>query len=126
MGIPETLRYSREHEWLRATGDEALVGITAFAAEQLGDVVYVELPVAGGQVTAGQPFGTVESVKSVSELYAPVSGTLIEVNEALADAPEQVNADPYGTGWMIRVRMSDPAELNDLLDAAAYRALVAG
>ncbi|MDI3327380.1 MAG: glycine cleavage system protein GcvH [Alicyclobacillaceae bacterium] len=120
--IPENLRYSKEHEWVRAEGNRAVIGITDFAQSELGDIVFVELPSAGDEVQAGRTFGTVESVKTVSDLYAPVSGKVIEVNESLSDSPEKVNQDPYGEGWMIVVEMSNPAELEALLDAEGYRA----
>lgn len=123
VNIPGGLRYTREHEWLRP--EDGRVGITAFAVEQLGDIVFVELPAVGTQVHKGKAFGVVESVKAVSDLYAPVSGTVTEVNATLASAPERVNADPYGEGWMIRVEIADPAEVDALLDAEAYRALIA-
>jgi len=118
---PEDLLYTREHEWIRASGGRGTVGITHFAQEALGDVVYVELPEAGFELRAGEPFGAVESVKSVSDLYAPVSGTVVEVNRELAGHPELVNQDPYGEGWMVVVAMADPAELEQLLSAAAYQ-----
>jgi len=122
--VPEELRYTREHEWIRVAGGRGTVGITHHAQEQLGDVVYVELPAVGSEVKAGQPFGVVESVKSVSDLYAPVSGRVVAVNERLRDAPELVNQDPYGGGWMIEVELADPAELDRLLSAGDYRRLV--
>lgn len=122
-GVPEDLRYTAEHEWLRTEGDVVVVGITDHAQEQLGDVVYVDLPPAGAQVEAGQPFGEVESTKSVSDLFAPVTGTIAERNEELEERPELINDDPYGDGWMVRISL-DGAELpDDLLDAAAYRDL---
>ena len=121
---PEDLKYTREHEWVRPEGNEAVVGITWFAQDQLGDVVYVELPEAGREFQAGDVFGTVESVKTVSDLYMPVSGKVLEVHEELNDAPELVNQDPYGQGWMLRVEMSDPAELDRLLPADEYRQAV--
>ncbi|CAM3353903.1 glycine cleavage system protein GcvH [Hydrogenibacillus schlegelii] len=121
MEFPAELRYSREHEWVRVEGNRAYIGITDFAQDELGDIVYVELPEVGATVTAGEPFGTVESVKTVSELYAPVSGTVVEVNARLADEPELVNRAPYTDGWMIVVEMSRPEELAALLDAEAYR-----
>ncbi len=124
--IPTDLRYSKDHEWVRIEADEAVVGITDFAQEQLGDVVYVELPPVGQQVTQFKPFGVVESVKAASDLYAPVSGEVVAVNSELAKAPEKVNEDPYSSGWIIRVRLKDPAELNNLLDAGAYQAETAG
>lgn len=122
--VPEDLRYTREHEWIRIEGGRGVVGITHYAQSQLGDVVFVELPAEGREVRAGEPFGVVESVKSVSDLYAPVSGRVVATNARLADAPELVNQDPYGEGWMIAVEISDPAEVERLLDAAGYRALV--
>jgi len=117
---PEDLRYSREHEWARSENGRIRVGITDFAQDALGDVVYVDLPEAGTQVTAGQAFGEVESTKSVSDVFAPVSGTIVERNGALEDKPELVNEHPYGDGWLIAIDPSDPAELEGLLDAAAY------
>lgn len=122
---PKDLKYAREHEWVRVDGDIAVVGISDFAQDQLGEVVYVDLPSVGDTVTAGETFGEVESVKSVSELFSPLSGEITEVNDALSDAPETVNDDPYGDGWMIRIKMSDPDELGELLDAAGYEAFLA-
>lgn len=119
---PQDLRYTREHEWVRPEGDRGAIGITYYAQEQLGDVVFVELPKLGSQVEQGKPFGVVESVKTASDLYAPVGGEIVEVNEKLVDRPELVNQDPYGEGWMIVVRMSDPAQLNSLLTSAQYEA----
>lgn len=118
--IPENLSYTKEHEWISVDGDVATIGITAFAAESLGDIVFVELPKVGETITAGEPFGEVESTKSVSELYAPVTGEVVEVNEATSDAPEVINEDPFDQGWLLKVRTSDVPEL---LDAAAYAAL---
>ena len=118
---PAELKYTKDHEWVRVQGDTGLVGITHFAQQQLGDVVYVELPEPGTRLAAGQPFGTIESVKAVSELYAPVSGEVIEVNTALKDRPEEVNARPHDT-WMIKVRLANAAETDGLMDAAAYQA----
>ncbi len=123
--IPADLHYTKEHEWVRVEGDVATVGITAHAADQLGDIVFVELPPAGRAVEQFATFGVVESVKAVSDLFAPVGGEVVEANEALAGAPESVNSDPYGAGWMIRLRLADPAQLDALLDPAAYEALVA-
>lgn len=125
MEFPKELKYTVEHEWVRVEGDLATVGITAFAQDALGDVVFVELPAAGSAVTAGKTFGVVESVKAVSDIYAPVSGTIEEINEALPDAPEAINSSPYGDGWMIKIRMADPGQLARLLDAAAYQAHLA-
>lgn len=124
MDVPEDLRYSPEHEWARLEDGRVRVGITDFAQDALGDVVYVELPRVGSEVAANSTCSEVESTKSVSEIYAPVSGTIVEVNEALRDAPEAVNTAPYGEGWMFVLAPTDPAELDGLLDAAAYRALV--
>ncbi len=122
---PKDLKYDREHEWVRVDGDVATIGISHFAQDQLGEVVYVDLPKAGDLVNAGDTFGEVESVKSVSELYSPVSGEIVEVNDALDDAPETVNAEPYGDGWMIRVKLSDPAEVDGMMDADDYEAFLA-
>jgi glycine cleavage system H protein len=124
--VPPDLRYTKEHEWVRSVGDEATVGITEFAAHELGDVVFVELPAVGSRVQQLATFGVVESVKAVSDLFAPVTGEVIAVNEALVQTPELVNTDAYGEGWMIRIRMDDPAEVDALLEAAAYDALTAG
>ncbi|MCL6594204.1 MAG: glycine cleavage system protein GcvH [Alicyclobacillus sp.] len=123
--IPADLKYSKEHEWVRVEGNRAVIGITDFAQDELGDIVFVELPKVGAQVTANNTFGTIESVKTVSDLYAPVSGTVVDVNQALADAPERVNQSPYGDGWMIVVEMDRPEELHDLLDAQGYQAHIA-
>ncbi len=122
---PEELRYFKEHDWVRVAGDEATFGITWWAQDALGDMVYASLPDAGAAVTAGQPYGELESVKSVAEIFAPVSGEVVAANDALVADPALVNADPYGDGWLIRVRLSDPAELDGLMDAAAYRELLA-
>ena len=121
MEIPKGLRYSQEHEWVAVEDGIATVGVTDYAQEQLGDVVYVELPEVGAQVTKDEPFGVVESVKAVSDIFAPVSGTVTEVNKPLADSPETVNEDPYADAWMIRVEMSDPGELEDLMSAEEYQ-----
>lgn len=122
---PKDLRYSKEHEWVRVEGDEVVVGITDFAQEQLGDVVYVELPAVGQQIEQFKTFGVVESVKAASDLYAPVSGEVVAVNQELAKAPEKVNEDPYGSGWILKVRLKDKAELDALMDADAYEKEVA-
>ena len=122
MEFPDDLRYSKEHEWIRSEGDRVEIGITDFAQEELGDVVFVELPEAGATVEAMVPFGVVESVKAVSDLFAPVSGTVVEVNEELLDRPELINESPYGEGWMIVVEASNPEELQQLLSAADYQA----
>jgi len=121
---PEDLRYTKEHEWLEVRDGTATVGITQYAQAELGDIVYVELPKVGAAVVAGEPFGTVESVKAVSELFAPASGTVAEVNAALAANPERVNKDPYGEGWMIRIAMADAKEAESLMTAAQYRKYV--
>jgi glycine cleavage system H protein len=118
--VPENLQYSKDHEWLRVEGDTGTVGITDHAQNSLGDVVYVELPKVGETFTAHGTFGSVESVKAVSELYLPVGGEVTEVNESLQDEPEKVNTDPYGEGWMVRVRLADKGEVDSLLTAAEY------
>jgi glycine cleavage system H protein len=123
--VPTDLRYTREHEWVRVEDGVATVGITAHAADQLGDIVFVELPAVGAALSAGKAFGVVESVKAVSDLFAPVSGAVLETNGELAGRPELANADPYGDGWMIRISVSDAGELDALLDAAAYEAFAA-
>jgi glycine cleavage system H protein len=122
---PANYRYTKEHEWVNAAGSTATVGITDYAQHELGDVVFVELPKVGAQIKAGESLGTIESVKAVSEIYAPVSGEVIEVNPELAGAPEKVNADPHGAAWLIKVRLANPAELAALLDAAAYEKFLA-
>ncbi len=121
MELPADLRYTSEHEWIRLDGDEGTVGITDFAQEQLGDVVYVELPEAGTQLVQGDTFGSVESVKAVSDLFAPVSGEVLERNESLLDAPELVNTSPYGDGWLLKLRVEELTQVDALLDAASYR-----
>ena len=122
--VPKNLRYTREHEWAKQEGDRVRVGITAYAQEQLGDVVYLELPDVGDTVKRGESFGVVESTKAVSELFAPVSGKVVEVNDPLSDAPETINEDPYEEGWMIAIEPADPKEVDALMDAKAYRAFV--
>jgi len=117
---PEDLKYSREHEWVRLAGTTMRVGITSYAQEALGDIVYVSLPEVGARVQAGEPFGEVESTKSVSDVYAPASGEVVARNEVLDGSPELVNSDPYGEGWLIEVTVADPAALDELLDAAGY------
>ena len=118
---PADLRYTQDHEWVRVAGDRGTVGITDYAQNQLGDVVFLELPDVGRAIKAGENFGTVESVKAVSELFAPASGTVAEVNGALTEKPDAVNRDPYGEGWMIRITMADPKEVDGLMTAAQYR-----
>jgi glycine cleavage system H protein len=120
MDIPEHLKYSKEHEWVLVEGKTVTIGITDFAQDELGDIVYVELPEVGEKVVKDDPFGAVESVKAVSDVYAPVSGTVLEVNDVLPDTPETINDDPYGDGWMIRVEISDEEELRDLMSHEEY------
>lgn len=124
--VPADLRYSDEHEWVRVDGDTGEIGITAHAASRMGDVVFVELPEVGAQIAAGDTFGVVESPKAMADLYAPVSGEVVEINPALEDHPEFVSEDPYGAGWMIKVRLSDASEAGRLKDASAYTELIAG
>ncbi len=124
MNTPSNLKYSQDHEWVRVEGEFAYVGITDFAQDQLGEIVFVEIETVGETLSAGEVFGSVEAVKTVSELMLPVSGEIIEFNEKLEDAPELVNDDPYGDGWMIKVAISDAAELDQLLDAEAYQAYI--
>jgi glycine cleavage system H protein len=123
---PEDLLYNRDHDWARIEGDEALLGITWFAVDSLGELVHYEPPAVGAAVTTGVSYGEVESVKAVSDLIAPLSGEVLEVNAAVVDAPETVNHDPYGAGWLIRIRLSDPGEVDSLLAPAAYRDVIAG
>lgn len=122
---PADLKYDKEHEWVRVEGDEAVIGISDFAQDQLGEVVYVDLPSVGDDLVAGETFGEIESVKSVSELFAPVSGSVLAVNEALDGAPEAINSDPYGDGWMVRVSLADTSQLDGLMSADAYESFVA-
>ncbi len=124
MDFPEDLKYTREHEWARRKGDNVVVGITEFAQDQLGDVVFVELPAVGDPVKKGESFGVVESTKAVSELFAPITGKVVEVNDPLSDAPETINEDPYEEGWMITIQPADPAEVEQLMDAKSYKAFV--
>jgi glycine cleavage system H protein len=124
--IPEDLHYSKDHEWVRVDGNIAVVGITDYAQDSLGDVVYVELPKAGEQFAANESFGSVESVKAVSEVFSPISGEIAEINDTLTDEPEKVNTDPYGDGWMIRVKMSASGEVDSLLTAAEYEDFTKG
>jgi glycine cleavage system H protein len=123
MGYPADLKYTKDHEWIRVSGDVAEVGITDFAQQQLGDVVFVDLPEVGRQLTAGESFGSIESVKAVSELFAPMSGQVVDVNPALKDHPEAVNSSPHES-WMVKIRLSDPGASSSLLDSAAYERLV--
>ena len=126
MNTPADLRYSREHEWVRVEGDRAVVGITDYAQDALGDVVYVDLPSVGLEVIAHSSIAEIESTKSVSEVYCPVTGTVVEVNSGLDDTPEALNTDPYGAGWIFAVQLADPAEVESLMDAAGYEAFLAG
>jgi glycine cleavage system H protein len=121
---PENLQYTKDHEWIRLSGDEAYVGISDFAQESLGDVVFVELPKVGEKFDAGEPFGSVESVKSVNELFTPVTGEVLEINERLTDAPELVNSDPYGDGWMIKIKVLAASDADSLLSASEYEDFV--
>jgi len=123
--IPDSLKYTKEHEWTRIAGNKATIGITSFAKDQLGDVVYLELPEVGAQIVRGEPFGVVESTKAVSELFAPVTGKVAKVNKELVEAPEGINDDPYEKGWMIEVELTSPEETSELLSAAQYQELVA-
>ena len=124
MGYPANYRYTNQHEWVEVKGDVATVGITDYAQHELGDVVFVELPKPGAKVTAGKSLGTVESVKAVSEIFAPVSGEVTEANAALSSAPESLNSDPHGAAWLIKIKLANPAEVSGLMDAAAYQAFI--
>lgn len=125
MNFPANLRYTKDHEWISLEGDIATIGITEFAQGELGDIVYVEVDTIGKPLETGDVFGTVEAVKTVSDLFLPVSGSITELNAALAGAPELVNTDPYGEGWMVKMKVNDPADVEALMDAAGYEALVA-
>ena len=124
MEFPKDLKYTKDHEWIRVAGDTGVVGITEYAQGELGDVVFVELPAVGAKLQQGKQFGTIEAVKTVSDLFAPVSGEVVEVNEALKDSPEVVNKDPYARGWMVKVKISNATELDGLLDSAKYQEMV--
>jgi len=124
--VPENLRYTKDHEWIRVEGDRGTIGITDYAQDQLGDVVFLELPAVGRTVKAGETFGTVESVKAVSELFAPVGGDVVEANAELVSTPEAINTDPYGKGWMLVVRLASSGEVEGLMDAAAYQTFLDG
>jgi glycine cleavage system H protein len=124
MNVPDDLRYTSDHEWARREGDRVRIGITDYAQDALGDVVFVQLPEPGTTVTAGQSFSEVESTKSVSDIYAPVAGTVMEINSELTDSPQRLNEDPYGEGWICVIELADPAEFDALLDAGAYRKLI--
>ena len=121
MNVPETLKYTEDHEWIKVDGDTATIGVTEYASQQLGDVVFVEIETEGETLDKGETFGTIEAVKTVSDLFMPVGGEVVEVNPKLEDAPETVNNDPYGDGWMVKVKIADTAELDDLLSADAYK-----
>jgi glycine cleavage system H protein len=124
MNVPENLKYTAEHEWIRVEGEEIVVGVTDFAQGELGDVVFIEIETEGETLSKGDTFGTIEAVKTVSDLYMPVDGEVVEVNPALEDGPEMVNSEPYEGGWMIRIKLSDPSQLDDLISAEDYRALI--
>lgn len=124
MSLPQDLKYSEDHEWIKVEGNTVTIGITDFAQSELGDIVFVELPEEGDDISTGDSFGSVESVKTVSELYAPVSGSIVAVNEELEDSPELVNESPYESAWMLKVELSDESELDNLLDAAGYQAVI--
>lgn len=126
MNIPTNLKYSRDHEWVRVEGGEAFIGITDFAQSQLGDIVFIDVTTEGETVAKDDVFGTIEAVKTVSDAFMPVSGEVLEFNDALNDAPETVNKDPYGQGWIIKIKITDPAQVGELLDAAAYTELIKG
>ena len=125
MNIPEDLKYTKDHEWIRIEGNTCTVGITEFAQNELGDIVFIEVDTIGEELKQEDAFGTIEAVKTVSDLFMPVSGEVLEFNEALEASPETVNKDPFGEGWLVRIKIKDEAELNDLLDAAAYKDLIA-
>jgi glycine cleavage system H protein len=125
MNFPDGLKYTTDHEWLRLEGDMGWVGVTDYAQGELGDVVFVELPAPGAKIQKGKPFGTIEAVKAVSDMYAPVSGEVLEINKGIQSSPEKVNKDPYGEGWFVKMRIANPAELGELLDVNAYKQLVA-
>jgi len=121
MNLPENLKYTKDHEWIRIEGDEAVVGITDYAQEQLGDIVFIEIEVEGENLDKEEVFGTIEAVKTVSDMFMPISGEVVEVNPGLEDAPELVNTDPYGEGWMIKIKFSDSSEIDELMDLATYK-----
>jgi glycine cleavage system H protein len=124
MNIPADLKYTKDHEWIRVNGNEAIIGVTDFAQSQLGDVVFIEIETLGETLDKEEVFGTIEAVKTVSDMFMPVSGEVIAVNEKLADTPEVVNKDPYGDGWMIKIKVTDPSQLNELLSAEQYKEIV--
>lgn len=124
MNIPDNLKYTKDHEWIKIDGDEALIGITDYAQNELGDIVFIEVETEGENLEKEETFGTIEAVKTVSDLFMPVGGEVLEFNEKLEQSPEVVNSDPYDEGWIIKIKISDPSELDDLLDAAAYKELI--
>ncbi|MFP4619872.1 MAG: glycine cleavage system protein GcvH [Bacteroidales bacterium] len=124
MNIPENLKYTKDHEWIKVNGDEAYVGITDYAQNELGDIVFVEIETEGEKLDKEEVFGTIEAVKTVSDIFMPISGEVVEVNSKLEDSPEVINKDPYGEGWLIKIKLSDQSELDDLLDASAYKELI--
>ncbi len=124
MNIPDNLKYTKDHEWVRLEGDEAFVGITDYAQGELGDIVFIEVETVGEQLEKGETFGTVEAVKTVSDMFMPIAGEVLEFNDELQDKPETVNNDPYGKGWIVKIKPTDLSELSDLLDAAAYQELI--
>lgn len=124
MNIPDTLKYTKDHEWIKVDGDEAIIGITDYAQNELGDIVFIEVETEGETLDREETFGTIEAVKTVSDMFMPVSGEVVEFNEKLEQSPEIVNNDPYGDGWIIKIKISETSELDDLLDAAAYKELI--
>ena len=124
MNIPENLKYTKDHEWIKTEGDEAVVGITAFASKELGDIVFIEVETEGETLDKKEAFGTIEAVKTVSDMYMPVAGEILEFNPTLESSPDVVNKDPYGEGWFVKVRLTNPDEVNELLDAAQYKELI--
>jgi glycine cleavage system H protein len=124
MKLPQDLKYTKEHEWLRVEGNVGTIGITQFAQGELGDIVFIEMEPVGSAIATGEKFGSIEAVKTVSDMFAPCDGTILEINDALNSSPEVVNQDPYGSGWMVKIELSDPAQANSLLDSAAYAELI--
>ncbi|MBW6460036.1 MAG: glycine cleavage system protein GcvH [Bacteroidales bacterium] len=124
MKIPENLKYTKDHEWLRLEGDIAFIGITDFAQKELGDIVYIEVETVGETLDREETFGTIEAVKTVSDMFMPLSGKVLEFNEILSDTPEKVNGDPYGEGWIVKIGVSDPSQIDDMLDTAQYKELI--
>lgn len=124
MNFPDNLKYTNEHEWVKADGNMAYVGVTEHAASELGDIVYIDIPDPEAELSAGDTFATIEAVKTVADMFSPVSGKIVEINESLEDSPETVNGDPYGDGWIVKIEMSDPSELDSLLDVDAYKELI--